>query len=163
VSSYDVIVIGAGAAGLAAAAELGRAGRSVCVLEARDRIGGRIHTRMEPQLPVPMELGAEFIHGYAPSIMRRLECANAIAMDTVQSRWRLRSGRLHDSDDLFERLRAGLRKVPAPRHDLPFAQFLERHASRVLSRPVREFACMLVEGFDAADAARVSTLDILEE
>ncbi|MGH7108579.1 MAG: FAD-dependent oxidoreductase, partial [Acetobacteraceae bacterium] len=40
--SQDVIVIGAGAAGLAAAAALGRSGRAVLVLEARDRIGGRI-------------------------------------------------------------------------------------------------------------------------
>jgi len=42
---YDVLVIGAGAAGLIAASELAHAGRSVLVLEARDRMGGRIWTR----------------------------------------------------------------------------------------------------------------------
>ena len=160
---YDVIVIGAGAAGLAAAADLGRAGQSVCVLEARDRIGGRIHTRYEPQAPVPLELGAEFIHGQAAVIMRWLARANATAMDAVQTRWSLRDGRLQDGDDMFEQMRAGLRKVRKPKRDLPFAQFLDRYAARVLTQPVREFACMLVQGFDAADATRVSTLDILGE
>ncbi|MGH8641453.1 MAG: FAD-dependent oxidoreductase, partial [Burkholderiales bacterium] len=42
---YDVIIIGAGAAGLAAASELAPSGLRVLVLEARDRIGGRVWTR----------------------------------------------------------------------------------------------------------------------
>src|SRR5690606_26130849 len=46
--SYDVIVIGAGAAGLAAAARLSAGGRSVLVLEARERVGGRILTQRAP-------------------------------------------------------------------------------------------------------------------
>lgn len=58
----DVLVVGAGAAWLAAARDLSTAGLSVLVLEARDRVGGRVHTLREPQLPVPFELGAEFIN-----------------------------------------------------------------------------------------------------
>ena len=50
-------------AGLAAAERLGAAGRRVVVLEARDRIGGRIHTVDDPGLDHPVELGAEFVHG----------------------------------------------------------------------------------------------------
>ena len=38
---FDVAIIGAGAAGLAAAAELSKHGCSVCLLEARDRVGGQ--------------------------------------------------------------------------------------------------------------------------
>ena len=67
---FDVAIIGAGAAGLAAAAELSRHAKSVCVLEARDRVGGRIFTRDEPDLPVPIELGAEFVHGKAPATVQ---------------------------------------------------------------------------------------------
>ena len=48
--SADVVVLGAGIAGLAAAERLGAAGRRVVVLEARDRIGGRIHTVDDPGL-----------------------------------------------------------------------------------------------------------------
>ena len=58
----DVLVIGAGAAGLAAARMLADAGRQVLVLEARDRIGGRVWT--DHQFGgIPVERGAEFIHG----------------------------------------------------------------------------------------------------
>ncbi|MCU0830992.1 MAG: FAD-dependent oxidoreductase [Rhizobiaceae bacterium] len=57
----DVIIIGAGIAGLTAARLLRQNGRRVLVLEARDRIGGRIHT--DRSLGFPAELGANWIHG----------------------------------------------------------------------------------------------------
>jgi monoamine oxidase len=58
----DVIVIGAGVAGLAAARKLADGGKKVVVLEARDRIGGRMFTD-RTSTPIPVELGCEFIHG----------------------------------------------------------------------------------------------------
>ncbi len=59
---YDTLVIGAGAAGIAAARALTEAGKKVLVLEARNRIGGRAHTD-DTFANFPVELGAEFIHG----------------------------------------------------------------------------------------------------
>lgn len=59
--STDVVVIGAGIAGLAAASKLQAAGREVVVLEARDRIGGRIFT--DRTWNIPVELGATWLHG----------------------------------------------------------------------------------------------------
>jgi monoamine oxidase len=59
---HDVIVIGAGAAGLAATRALQQAGSDALTLEARDRVGGRILTD-HTFVPYPVELGAEFIHG----------------------------------------------------------------------------------------------------
>lgn len=59
-----VLVIGAGMAGLAAARELRRAGRQVIVLEARQRIGGRIHTHAAWG-NARVDLGATWIHGDA--------------------------------------------------------------------------------------------------
>ena len=64
---FDTLIVGAGAAGLVAAAELGKHPGTVCVLEARDRLGGRIFTRREPGVSLPIELGAEFIHGRSPA------------------------------------------------------------------------------------------------
>ena len=61
-SSYDIVVVGAGAAGLAAAQRLAAQGHRVLVLEARERIGGRVWTDRD-FAGVPVELGAEFLHG----------------------------------------------------------------------------------------------------
>jgi monoamine oxidase len=59
-NEVDVAVVGAGAAGLAAAHELAAGGKSVVVVEARDRIGGRIHT--DTALGLPFDAGASYIH-----------------------------------------------------------------------------------------------------
>ena len=56
--SPQIIVIGAGLAGLSCASELVKAGHSVLVLEARDRIGGRTHTHVGEADGAPMDLGA---------------------------------------------------------------------------------------------------------
>jgi len=160
-SKCDVLVIGAGAAGLAAAAELNAAGLSVCVLEARDRVGGRIFTRHEVNLPVPLELGAEFIHGESPATFAWLAKANAGIVDAAHSRWRLEDGKLRQGDEVFEDMKRGLEKIRKPRKDLPFSEFLQDARGQLAPR-AREFARTLVEGFDAADATRVSTLATLD-
>lgn len=57
-----IVVIGAGMAGLAAARRLALAGHTVIVLEARDRIGGRVWTSAQWE-DAPVDLGASWIHG----------------------------------------------------------------------------------------------------
>lgn len=58
----QTLVIGAGTAGLAAARDLKDAGHAVTVLEARERIGGRVFTNRTFS-HAPVEFGAEFVHG----------------------------------------------------------------------------------------------------
>jgi len=60
--SSDVLVIGGGISGLIAAYNLSKAGKSVKVVEARDRVGGRAWT--DTSLGFPVELGCMAIHGY---------------------------------------------------------------------------------------------------
>jgi len=63
VDQFDVVVLGAGVAGLATGERLGQAGRRVLVLEARDRVGGRIRSLPGLTSEHAIELGAEFVHG----------------------------------------------------------------------------------------------------
>lgn len=162
-SSFDALVVGAGAAGLAAAATLAEAGQRVCVLEARDRIGGRIFTRTEPDVPIPLELGAEFIHGRSPVTSRWLRRFNTPLIDASEKRFSIRNGKLEDADRVFDQMKSGLTRARPPAHDLAFADFLDGAARKHLSPRARQMARSLVEGFDAADATRVSTKEILAE
>ncbi|MGB1109660.1 MAG: FAD-dependent oxidoreductase, partial [Gammaproteobacteria bacterium] len=57
-----ILVVGAGLAGLAASGELRRLGHDVTVLEARDRLGGRIWTSRD-LAGLPLDMGASWIHG----------------------------------------------------------------------------------------------------
>ncbi|HVJ29815.1 MAG TPA: NAD(P)/FAD-dependent oxidoreductase, partial [Gammaproteobacteria bacterium] len=113
-------------------------------------------------LPVPLELGAEFVHGRPAATLKWLAQRNTPLVDAAQNHWLLRAGQLRQGDDLFAELKARLGKA-RPRQDLPFAEFLAGPARRRLPPSIREFALMLVEGYDAADATRVSTLSTIEE
>ena len=81
IQKTDVVVVGAGVSGLAAARALRERGVRVEVLEARDRIGGRIFTHRDPRAPAPIELGAEFMHGSAPEVMAIVREAGLLAVD----------------------------------------------------------------------------------
>ena len=63
---YDALIVGAGAAGLAALRELHRAGLRAACVEALDRIGGCIYTVHNSGSAAAIELGAEFVHGRPP-------------------------------------------------------------------------------------------------
>jgi monoamine oxidase len=154
----DVIVIGAGAAGLAAAAELQRAGRSVLVVEARDRIGGRCETHRLPGLPVPVELGAEFIHGRPEATMSLLGRANIAALDSTRTQLVSLDGKLRAENLFAQAQRVAQRKLVGK--DVSFATFLKRQRLPALTRTL---ATMMVQGFDAADPRIASAREILEE
>jgi len=160
----EVLIIGAGAAGLAAAAELARSRRSVVVLEARDRIGGRCYTRQEPGLPIPVELGAEFIHGRSPPIFALLKKAGIAALDSSGTHWVESDGELRARDNLFPQIKRAMRK-PNTLHaqDVSFEDFLAKNLRPKLSADALAFARMLVEGYDAADRTRISALEVVNE
>jgi monoamine oxidase len=122
-----VLVLGAGAAGLAAADALVRAGVDVVVLEARDRPGGRVDTRRDPTSGLVLERGAEFVHGLAPEV-RALARAGRVRLRRVPDRHRIpgrgtRAGtalatageallsRSEDGDETVARLLARLRRA----------------------------------------------------
>ena len=146
----DVLVLGAGVAGLAAALDLAAAGRRVTVLEARDRIGGRIFTR---HTAVPVELGAEFIHGLAPELWRMLREAALSTYELDGTQLCFDAGMLGpcgaDRGEAFALLDAMTRWVDAhPDRDESFASHLHRAG---IAGPTADRASAYVEGFNAAD------------
>src|SRR5260221_1516869 len=110
-ASWDVVIIGAGVSGLSAASELRKSGLSILILEARDHVGGRAHTRHEPDLSAPIELGAEFIHGRVPETFELLHEEGKAALDTSGAHWTLRNGKLvRNTEDLFSAIQAALER-----------------------------------------------------
>jgi monoamine oxidase len=157
----DVLVIGAGIAGLAAARALAESGLRVTVLEASSRVGGRIHTIHADGQSI--ELGAEFIHGRPPELWSLIEEAGLETYERTGSHFHADSGGLEadsdsDSDDepeedpTFAPLEA-LKRFPGP--DIPFTDYLEQ--TRV-PQADRRPAIGYVEGFNAADATQASVL-----
>jgi monoamine oxidase len=150
------VVIGAGAAGLAAARELSGAGKRVCILEARQRVGGRIHTLHVSDLPLPVELGAEFIHGEAHHTFAIVEAAALMACELPDDHWWSRNGRRRRLRDFWgdiDKVRAQIRNLAS---DVSFEEFLR--SRRSIPPRLRQLAWTFVEGYHAAHADRISAL-----
>jgi monoamine oxidase len=156
-----VIVIGAGAAGLAAANRLAANGIDVIVLEARDRIGGRVWTIRADGLQVPVELGAEFLHGETPELDAIARASRLRVVDVAGRRWTRDRGALKRTDDFWERLDRPMRRLRDDREpDRSFADAMKR--MRGVSNSDRRLATLFVEGFHAADLHRVSERSLAE-
>jgi monoamine oxidase len=135
-----VIVIGAGVAGLAAAAMLTNAGVETVVVEARDRIGGRVYTHHEVGFEAPIELGAEFVHGMVQPTLAIASAAGLLLAEITGERPEA------DYDPVMHALDAHRT------HDRTFAAFLDAIKPTADERAA---ATGYVQGFDAADPARV--------
>ena len=153
----DILIIGAGAAGLAAACELSSANFDVIVLEARDRIGGRIHTHSDSQLTAPIELGAEFVHGKAPEIFKLAKSAGLKLIELPNTHWYFRNGRVSKSGQFWSRIEAVMDDLAKYRdRDESFAEFLDQYSRKHHVHDVRSMATLFVEGFHAAHIDRIS-------
>src|SRR5512133_1097961 len=120
----EAVVLGAGVAGLGAARALWKRGVFPLVLEARDRIGGRICTARDPRVEVPLELGAEFLHGIPSKLFPGMRIRRWDAPSADGPHFILRAGRLAPADRKFGKAMSLMAK--AGERDEPFADFLER-------------------------------------
>ena len=158
-----IIVIGAGAAGLMAARELGRAGKNVTVLEARGRCGGRIHSLPAAEFGYPAEGGAEFVHGEAPVTRDLLRQAGISLLPVQGARWSVAQGAFSRNEmpaPYSDRFYECLAKLKA---DITVADFLKQHFAGPKYTRLRHFVVRMVEGYDAADPARASMLALRDE
>ncbi len=159
----DVLVIGGGAAGLAAARSLGRRKLRVLLLEARARIGGRVLAQPIARIATPPELGAEFIHGRAERTKALLREAGSAAIDMGGDSWIRENGELQCKAEGFSssaRIFEGSRSLP---RDESVEQFLRRFENDGALRETAQAARAFVEGFEAADPAVASVKAIAQE
>lgn len=151
----DTIVVGAGIAGLTAARTLVEAGVRVTVLEARNRIGGRIMTHHTGGQPI--ELGAEFIHGRPPELWTLIKEAALEIYERDGSQASFQNGSLQrcSEEEIAFHLLEDLEKPEGP--DVNFNEYLATlDASEKERASVRGF----VEGFNAADASLISAASL---
>lgn len=157
-TANDVVVIGAGIAGLTAAVELSRAGVSVLMVEARDRVGGRIFTAEDRIHHAPIELGAEFVHGCPKEIWDLVTAHDLETAEVEGANWCVRQGKVVPCDffSLVDRI---LEKMDDKQPDESFLDFLNREVplekADARLREAREKATSYVSGFNAADPALV--------
>jgi monoamine oxidase len=151
----EVLIFGAGAAGLAAACDLVGAGIKVTIIEARDRIGGRVYTHHDSRLSVPVELGAEFVHGKHPALMKILEDTAAPFVDVSDRHWFAENGKLSSSHEFWNRLTALMDLMDLKQPDRSFKTFLDVLPDDEQSRRARAAASLYVQGFHAARLERI--------
>src|SRR5258705_299740 len=146
-NTYDVVVVGAGMAGLTAARALAEAGLKVLVVESQDRIGGRIWTRHVGDEAI--ELGAEFIHGRPPELWALIDEAGLETYERAGSQFCFEDGALTDCSGLMDEVFRPVEKLEdfdGP--DMTFAEYLDR-----VQTPIEKRGRIIVyaEGFNAAD------------
>jgi len=156
-----VIIIGAGAAGLMVAYRLSKAGHKVIVLEAQDRIGGRIHTLHDPDFSVPVELGAEFIHGDLPVTNELMKEACMERAENGGSFWNADDGKLKQGYGVMRDWAVLEKALNEVNEDMTIAAFLDAYLSG--HEELRMFIKGFVEGYDAADTNRASVLAFRDE
>ena len=179
---YDVVVIGGGFAGVCAARDLGHAGLSVVIVEARDRLGGKTWTAPFPGTAQSVEMGGTWVSPkYHPYVRREierygLELSPSRAGD-VRFSWSFvgKDSRAFpvDGDELYDLERAWYqiikeshrieRDTPRDQHDLAdldvsVAEFLDRLALGPQTRQFLEAFAALGSGADPTEWSALTAL-----
>lgn len=158
----EVVVVGAGVAGLTAARFLCKAGIKVVLLEARDRLGGRVYTHHNSSFSIPVELGAEFIHGKAEDLWEIVDAGNLLVCDVTDSHWYLRGDRLvqgQGPEHALDKIILMIEQSGAP--DQSLEEFVQNKLS-AKERVVGASATGYVERFHAARSDRISTYSLVK-
>ncbi|HXQ71342.1 MAG TPA: NAD(P)/FAD-dependent oxidoreductase [Pyrinomonadaceae bacterium] len=159
----DILIVGAGAAGLAAARELSFSKLSVIVLEARNRIGGRINTHFDTEFPAAIELGAEFVHGKAPETFKIADRTRLELLEVPNVHWYFHNAVLSRTNEFWSNIEEAMDELADYKGpDESFAEFLDNYIHRHNLTDARSMATLYVEGFHAAHADMISVKGLIK-
>jgi monoamine oxidase len=157
----DVIIVGAGAAGLIAAKQLSSAGIKVSILEARDRTGGRIHSF--PDSSKSYEGGAEFIHGNLHETLQLLEEAGMEKEELSGETWQIENGRWSREGDFFKHTEKVIEKLKDIKEDIPIEAFLNKFFAGAEFAKLRQSVAAYIEGYYSGETSKISSMSFLRE
>jgi monoamine oxidase len=160
---YDILVIGAGAAGLMAAWELAQTGKRTAVIEAKDHVGGRAHTIHDNNFQLPVELGAEFVHGDLELTKMLLDKAGVEQYEVQGEFWQNDNGSLDEQKDFIEDFSALNKKFKEVREDISVAEFMDRFLEGEEFHETCFSLKNYVEGYYAANTQKASIFSLREE
>ena len=161
--NYDVIIVGAGVAGLTAMDQLVHNGYKVCLLEAAPVAGGRILTLKEDGFPEPVEAGAEFIHGDLPLTSGLLKEAGIAYIAVDGDMVPVHHGQWQNEDKPDEHWNSFMQKLKKLQTDISIDEFLQTHFSAPEFEELRGSVRRFAEGFDLADIKKASMLALKDE
>jgi monoamine oxidase len=162
-TGFDVVIIGAGAAGLMAAWELTQVGKKVAVVEAKDHIGGRVVTLCDNQFELPVETGAEFIHGNLKLTIDLLKKAKIGYYKVEGEIWQKEEGSFEEQKDFIEDYKQLNKKLDEVKEDISISQFIDQYLQEDEYKDLRDSLKNYVEGYYAANIEKASTLALKEE
>jgi len=157
------IIVGGGVAGLFAARELSKRGYGITILEAADRLGGRIHTIRNSSFTNPVEKGVEFIHGNLPLTVQLLKEAGIEYRQVRGNMVRISNGDWKTQDDFTLGWDELMEKMNTVRTDMTVDEFLKKNFSDEKYGNLRSSVLRFANGFDLADTSKASVLALREE
>lgn len=157
-----VIIIGGGVAGLMAANELAEE-YNIILLEAKQRLGGRIWSRKLLHAPHIVEAGAEFIHGHQKLTLQLLEKAGIEYVEVQGKMYHKEKGILQEQKEMIEGWDELLKQMKKVRVDMTMQDFLQQYLGKDEQADLRRHATSYAEGFDLADITKASVKALYKE
>jgi monoamine oxidase len=158
----DILIIGAGICGLYAAHKLLEEKRTVCVLEAGSRVGGRIETVLN-EFCIPYESGAEFIHGKLPLTKKLVKEAGARIITQSDAFYQAGKDGLKKMDEMVAHQKIVSKKLRELTEDMSLSVFMDKYLNGGELFETRNSLARMAEGFDVADIEKLSIFFFREE
>ena len=159
-----IIIVGGGAAGLMAAYELSKQNKyKIIVLEAAERLGGRMHTYTDDLFSMPVELGAEFVHGDLPLTLSLLKQAEINYYKINGNMSYVEKGLFIKEKDEDKYWNDVMKQMKALKKDMPLSEFLISFFNDDKYEKTRQSVKGFAEGFDLADVSKASTCSLYNE